>query len=555
MPLVGKELAEQASRGRTYVLRVVYAAVLYGLLALVYADDLMFSNLEPEQVVGSGREIFVFLVACHFTAVYLLIPAALCSAINSERASGTFDLLVLAGIAPRDLMIQKLLVRMTPLASWLLVSLPGFAIAQGMGGLSLDDLGAALWCVLVAAVQIGALTLWVSVQVENPGRAFFAVYLRAAVWFFGYFLGISLLFGLLVMLATAVLETTELAYLALGLYPPLLYAVAQESSNTLLWVLIASVPALLSAAYFVRRAVAELHAVQRSNVPPPDPDRFLRRIHRDTMGKKSAELAEQIGDRPIAWREKGRLIATFGSTNLSVVWALAFMLLFFNAVGATSGNYLWRGENLLHSASVQILLAIQCIGMVVAVVTAMTDEIAAGTADLLRTLPLPGRQIIYEKLSPARLLAWMLGACVVIVLLLECLQEWHRGRAGAHQAVYVLSWAVLLPSFAGILLWGSTWLGMRIRVRFRAVTACILTLLAWLLLPLVVPIEGAELLSPVGLIHLLEYGLGAGGAGGEGGEPARARWGLLGRSTVYIGIWLALRALCLAKADRLLGRT
>ena len=51
LPLLVKELTEQAARRRTYVIRVVYAAGLFACFFLMLRRDTVLS---PERVLGSG---------------------------------------------------------------------------------------------------------------------------------------------------------------------------------------------------------------------------------------------------------------------------------------------------------------------------------------------------------------------------------------------------------------------------------------------------------------------------------------------------------------------
>jgi hypothetical protein len=75
MPLLSKELTEQASRPRTYILRVAGALVLYGLVALVFAEQLLV--IDPLNQIGSGGELVNFVVGVLFAVIHLALPAAL----------------------------------------------------------------------------------------------------------------------------------------------------------------------------------------------------------------------------------------------------------------------------------------------------------------------------------------------------------------------------------------------------------------------------------------------------------------------------------------------
>ena len=61
-PLLAKELTETAARRRTYVIRALYAALLYALFALMMPRWLWRPGASPLQAMGAGRELFDAMV-------------------------------------------------------------------------------------------------------------------------------------------------------------------------------------------------------------------------------------------------------------------------------------------------------------------------------------------------------------------------------------------------------------------------------------------------------------------------------------------------------------
>ena len=83
LPLLTKDLIEQAAHRRTYVLRVVYAAVLYGAALWVYGDIAGGGAQAGITNLGRGREMFTMLVRVQVLAIIVLLPAICCGAITS----------------------------------------------------------------------------------------------------------------------------------------------------------------------------------------------------------------------------------------------------------------------------------------------------------------------------------------------------------------------------------------------------------------------------------------------------------------------------------------
>src|SRR5262245_66682174 len=79
LPLLAKELNEQAARKRTYILRFAYAALLFvGACGLFYGNFLQGGN-GSSRGLGQGKLMFEKLVKIQFVGIYLFVPAISCS--------------------------------------------------------------------------------------------------------------------------------------------------------------------------------------------------------------------------------------------------------------------------------------------------------------------------------------------------------------------------------------------------------------------------------------------------------------------------------------------
>ncbi|MCY2963560.1 MAG: hypothetical protein NT069_07910, partial [Planctomycetota bacterium] len=88
LPLLAKELIEQAARKRTYFVRVFYAVLLQFFGLLMFAER--FSNTSNAWgILGHGRELFAFLTGLQFAGVYFFMPALVCGVITSEKERAT----------------------------------------------------------------------------------------------------------------------------------------------------------------------------------------------------------------------------------------------------------------------------------------------------------------------------------------------------------------------------------------------------------------------------------------------------------------------------------
>ena len=160
-PLLIKELVEQAERKRTYVLRTVYAVMLFTFSGLMLYN--MFKHtLDPFTVLGSGKQILMFVIAMQFFGIYIFLPVLMSGAIAQEKENRTITLLLLTDLRPWEIILQKYFSRLIPMFTFLLLSLPLLAIGYAMGGIAITELVGTIWLLLLTCLQVGAWCLFLS---------------------------------------------------------------------------------------------------------------------------------------------------------------------------------------------------------------------------------------------------------------------------------------------------------------------------------------------------------------------------------------------------------
>src|SRR6266700_609025 len=108
LPLLGKELIEQAARKRTYVIRTLYASLLFFACYLMFYETLQVGNVSSFAVLGRGRQMFDILVGLQFSGIYLFMPAITCSVITQEKERASLQLLFLTRLGPWTILFEKL---------------------------------------------------------------------------------------------------------------------------------------------------------------------------------------------------------------------------------------------------------------------------------------------------------------------------------------------------------------------------------------------------------------------------------------------------------------
>ena len=161
LPLLAKELLEQAARPRTYWMRVAYGALLYLVVVLPQVDFFKGAG-NPRGMLGEGRQLFDALVGFQFAGIFLFLPALMSGRITQEKERESLALLLLTDLSSAQIVLQKYFAGLVPMLTFLLLGLPLGAVAYAFGGFPPRDLALAAAMLLLACLQVGALALWCS---------------------------------------------------------------------------------------------------------------------------------------------------------------------------------------------------------------------------------------------------------------------------------------------------------------------------------------------------------------------------------------------------------
>lgn len=587
LPVLAKELVEQAARKRTYVTRVLYASILFFMAFIFLYDIFRVGSASPTAVLGRGREMFNKLVNLQFAGIYLFMPAITCSVLTQEKERASLQLLFLTRLGPWAILFEKLLSRLIPMFFFLLLSLPLLAFAYTLGGISPEQLWSGVGLLALAIVQMGTLALFCS--------AFFRTTSGAFIW--SYLLAIALLFG--PVLAWLALDTLFgfnpvkfVEFLTGGPWggsglTPVVVVPFFGAGLTIAARMGASVPreALAVHAVLVLGAsalclfLARFFLVRRAFLPSGNMvlnvfrtfDRIFLKLNNNPVTRNIVFTGKTVSlpeDDPIGWRETSKrslgipryLMRVFVALEVPVA-ALCLVVIF----------------NSLSAAPLSPLLFLVW-GVAVLIVSAQSASFIAGershqTLEVLCATPLEGREIVTQKYRAARRLMIVLLVPFFTIFFFKAAMKWRMPTYGRgfgnpdafslplYLACSFLSVAIYLPLAA----WLSLLIGLKLRTQARAVVASLAALVAWCVLPVMlvaIPLEIltlrsgildrntvnlTTLLSPAMIIPFNEFD----GLDRVGPSPWLT---VIGNFMAYGALMLACRWLCLSQADRLLGR-
>lgn len=574
MPLLGKELTEQAARKRTYVLRMVYAVLLFTMSGFFLAstlDSMQRYGFGPFSILGRGREMLGTLLAFQFVGIYLFLPAMVSSVITHEKERNSLTLLMLTDLRPWEIILQKLISRLIPMLTFVMLSMPLMALAYAFGGIEASDVVSAVFVVFLACLQVSACAIMCSAFARSTAGAFLMTYVI-----------LVLLYFTMPVLGHMVDRRPD-EFLIWCLTPPFIFGYGIILQNASFGKIVAyCIPIMVTITLFL--VLARVFLVRRAMLPPRNwwlgvfrwMDSKFNNINKSfgniTLFKDRNELP---GDHPVAWREITKKALAKPAYLIRILVLLELPLLLLVTVMVSLGDHRYGDAEEL-SAALFILWPIAALMFCVQGANLFVVERSRQTLDVLLTTPLSSKEILAQKMASLRRLWMILAIPFGTIILVEAWFEYERAYYGyaSHGSGFfggkrnlglfgylsfgALSVLVYLPMIA----WFSAMIGMRMKSQSRAIMAAAGGFVAWCLGPMIffAMFEmytrssirdgwgiAMALSSPMTIVPFAEF-------------DDVHRLGMHPTTLVYLNFaWygcltFAMRAWCFANADRWLGR-
>ncbi len=555
LPLLKKELLELAQQQRTYAGRMVYAILLFTVFCSYFYMFLEQAGSSIDRVLGTGEEMFKFLVRAQMGGIYLFTPPLMAGAIAQEKERDSLHLLFLTEMKPWAIIWQKYLSRLVPMFTFLLLSMPLMAVAYSFGGISPVTLFGGIVSLVTFSAHMGAITLMFSAFASTTLQALLSAYLLSPlVWWCtcGAFSGTLLSFGMRGAAGGIMMTAT-------------------------------SIPSLGTTLIFL--AVAKHYLVQRAFIPPRSPmlgflkevDKFWESFGGRHVVKNRATLPDAD---PIAWREVSKRALSKSQYIFRLLVVLEVPILLVWLFGYYGGYD--RGQRIELSVMLYFLWMIAAFGILLQSVSAISTERMNQTLEVLLTTPLEAREIIQQKLRPIWRLCYVLLVPFLTIFLLEAWTERHSytyepGLRNSYDPelhsllLYLIASFLSVAIYLPLLGWFGMWIGLRIKNRARALMLAIVIVVIWCTGPYLLQqwlpsanqikssmdmsfwknfsgliMEYLPYLSPVKIISVAESSMFN---------------AFIGLNDIainflsYLAIVILFRDLCLRRADKLLGRT
>jgi ABC-type transport system involved in multi-copper enzyme maturation permease subunit len=189
-PVLRWELVRQARRGRFFVLRIVYLAVLLAALAVQYvrwfgARETLWglvtvgARIEPEDCSDFAQSVFRAILVVQLGAVLILTPGFTAGAIAEERERRTLDNLLITHLSDGAVVVGKLMARLGGLSLLLLSSLPVLAGLQLLGGIDPHLLLGGYVVTFLTMLGLGSVAILLSSDARERRLPIFLTYALA----------------------------------------------------------------------------------------------------------------------------------------------------------------------------------------------------------------------------------------------------------------------------------------------------------------------------------------------------------------------------------------
>jgi ABC-type transport system involved in multi-copper enzyme maturation permease subunit len=566
LPLLGKELTETAARRRTYILRVVYALLLFAIFWFTMPSRMLSAGgngqILPFRLLGFGRELFQQLLVIQIFGVLLFQPALMCGRITQEKERDSLVLLFLTKMRPWGIVLQKYLGGLMPMLSFLLLGLPLAGVAYAFGGVESKLLLEGIGGLLLLATQVGAIALMCSAWCRTTVSALISSYVVGLAFYAGPPLLGSLIWEIRRALEPALrYDYNQESYRVL-LIPQAAISYTSRGGSFSLWPLAPSIASVL-----VFLCLARLFLIRRAFLPPSN---FLPRVFAwiDGVMKSANRFAGGVVlyrdrgslpvDNPIYWRETQRRV--LGKPHyLFRILCLIEVPTVLLCMAVVLGDYR-SSSNVSLSVTAFLFASLAMATLSATAANSIVSERVGQTLEVLLTTPLAATQIIRQKDRALRRLELVIAVPLITIFGTRAfLMGGEYSRAYSDWVSYFCCAMIMVIIYLPMITWLSLWIGLRVRTRFQAILAALGAIAGWMALTPILALmldSGNEqhsrwwmLLSPLGMPSLNEFDKLPTLAGLESPWPA-----IIINAVVYIFIALGIRRQLFRDAERCLRR-
>jgi ABC-type transport system involved in multi-copper enzyme maturation permease subunit len=186
-PVLFYDLVRIARRNRYYVIRILYASFLLGILCWVYylytaGRGEETSGVRPDEAARFANTFFYVFMGIQFLVVTAVTPAYVAGAVAEEKERRTLEFLLATDLRNREIVLSKLASRVLNLMLLVLTGLPVLAGLQFLGGVDPLLVIAGSAATLLTVASLAGLSILASVVCRRARDAIVLTYLMALAY-------------------------------------------------------------------------------------------------------------------------------------------------------------------------------------------------------------------------------------------------------------------------------------------------------------------------------------------------------------------------------------
>ena len=157
-----REAFRNARRWQTYASRTGFAAVMLGMVLLIWYFQVESPSFDPARMGKVGRTIFQFYSYIQFWLMCILAPIVVAQGIVEEKEDRTLDMLAITLLSPGQIVRGKLMSRVLVLLVIIASGTPVMALVMSFGGVDPLEIVSVVLNTCVAVVVTGTMAAFLS---------------------------------------------------------------------------------------------------------------------------------------------------------------------------------------------------------------------------------------------------------------------------------------------------------------------------------------------------------------------------------------------------------
>jgi ABC-type transport system involved in multi-copper enzyme maturation permease subunit len=392
-PVFAYEWILNARRRQVYVGRSVFVLLLLIGLVIVWAARVRLGfGTNPtwaayEQMAKLGEWFFYTMAGIQVSLALLAAPASTAGSICIDRARGTLAHMMVTDLSDAEIVLGKLGARLAPIMGLIACGVPVAALVTLLGGVEIGAI-VGLFVVTVSVAVIGCvLSLTISVWAAKTHDVLMAVYMILALWLLALPIWGALSTGGKIVAPPAWFEKANPFVLVFSPY------VKPGRVGVWDYALFAGAVLLISAALVVV-VIARLRRVVIGSLGRPE--RIARWRLPELKRFFPSWPSPTLDGNPVLWREwhrnrPSKIGRRLWATLLIICWSIVAWGTYELITGAER-----HGSGSL-GAGYAILLVFGMLMLSATAPTALAEERARGSLDVLLATPLSTRSIVLAK--------------------------------------------------------------------------------------------------------------------------------------------------------------